>query len=487
MIDFNQPWAMLPESFRALHEQARTVKALQARDAVPLDGTAGVKMRGDVACLYVKGVLARYHDWLLDFLGGCSYGEIMKDLTRVLENPAAKSVLFVVNSPGGVVDGVAELAAAIYAARGKKPMAAYVGGTGASAAYFLTAAAGKIYCASTAVVGSIGVITSLVDETGALADAGLKEFELVSSQSPNKSQRPADASYRARVQQRIDDMAQVFVNDVAKYRGVRPQTVIDKYGAGDVMVGQRAVDAGLADEISDVETVIARLQKQAEQSRNVFTMPSSKAAVSTGNGKGQAMAAITTPSNDIYSGRDQCAQCQCSLSKGDIRFGEECRRSRDSDTAARDAGLDSTRFCSGCARKLDKDDTVYCASDATKNTPKGSMTMKTEKRRAKLGMSMSASAADVKAAWKSRKAAKRAVKATALGLPATATSAQIKATKAAAKAAVPAAPASATPKVWNGKEGRYFTADEVAVMTSSANVQEVAEKLRNLRAKGGQS
>lgn len=259
-----EPWAITQDAFRVVVERT---KALMARDAAPVAETCNVSMRGDVAILHVKGPLFRYHSWITSYLGSSSYGEMRKDLQKILD-AGVQALLVVSDSPGGEVNGMVELADAFFAARARIPnTAVYVSGAGASAAYLLCGAAGKIYCSPTALVGSIGIITSIVDYTKAMAEAGITEYELVSSQSPKKSQQPADASYRARVQSRIDDMAEVFIGRVAQYRAVSTADVIKKYGQGDVLVGQRAVDAGLADAVSDVESVIAELQSRVDRAK----------------------------------------------------------------------------------------------------------------------------------------------------------------------------------------------------------------------------
>lgn len=269
-------WAITPEAFRALVDQSKEPQALMARDAIPLDDTRNASMRGDVGILHVKGPLFRYANWLTSMAGTSSYGQLRKDLQALLDKPEVKAILWVIDSPGGEVNGCQEMADAIYAARSVKPMCAYVSGTGASAAYFLTSAVGMVYCAPTAIMGSIGVITCVYDDTKALADAGLKEFEIVSSQSPKKSQQPGDSAYRARIQQRLDDLADVFIGKVAQYRGITPAAVIKNYGQGDALVGARAYDAGLVDGITDVESVIAGLQAQVSKAAAVagpYTTP----------------------------------------------------------------------------------------------------------------------------------------------------------------------------------------------------------------------
>jgi hypothetical protein len=65
----------------------------------------------------------------------------------------------------------------------------------------------------------------------------------------------------------LDALADVFIDAVAKYRGVSTEMVISKFGGGDVFVGQLAVDAGLADRVATFESVHAELVARTAPSR----------------------------------------------------------------------------------------------------------------------------------------------------------------------------------------------------------------------------
>jgi ClpP class serine protease len=60
-------------------------------------------------------------------------------------------------------------------------------------------------------------------------------------------------------------MAQVFVETVARNRGVATETVLTKFGAGGTFVGKAAVEAGLADSIGSFEAVLAELAASERQ------------------------------------------------------------------------------------------------------------------------------------------------------------------------------------------------------------------------------
>ena len=60
------------------------------------------------------------------------------------------------------------------------------------------------------------------------------------------------------------NVPQMKVETVAENRGVSVETVLDKFGQGDVLVGKDAVSAGLADEIGNFETALQIVSGQKQ-------------------------------------------------------------------------------------------------------------------------------------------------------------------------------------------------------------------------------
>lgn len=256
----NAAWAATPEMVNmvvalALGER-NNVHALERMSGMPAMGTDRATIRDAIAIIPVRGPLSRYG---MGWFSRSTYEQLAKDFNAVLNDPAVKAIVLNIDSPGGEVNGTAELADMINAARGSKPIVAYVGGLGASAAYWLASAADKIVINDTAMLGSIGVLTTYVDWSKFDEKAGIKEYVIVSSQSPYKADTPTTDGGMARIQTMLDNLAEVFVNRVAQFRGVDQAKVLKDYGKGDVLVGQAAIDAGLADEIGSLEGVIASL------------------------------------------------------------------------------------------------------------------------------------------------------------------------------------------------------------------------------------
>lgn len=259
----SEPWALTEPALRTILEiaarQNESPQAVAARLGRELDNTHCVTVRDGVAIIPVNGPLFRYANLFTMVSGASSYEILARDLHVALDDPAIKAIILDVDSPGGEVNGCNEFSDMIYAARGRKPIVAYASGDACSGAYWIASATDEIVCEETACLGSIGVVAVYEDATKAKEMAGVKTIEIVSSQSPLKRADPSTDAGRGVIQTRIDALASVFVERVARNRGVSGAEVEKSYGRGDVLVGRHAVEAGLADRTGSLEGLIAEL------------------------------------------------------------------------------------------------------------------------------------------------------------------------------------------------------------------------------------
>jgi len=279
-----QAWAILPEmltTILSIAARETDPEAVAAKLGRPLENTYQVEMRDGVAVIPVHGAVMRYANLFTRVSGATSIEQLALDFNQALENPAVKGIVLNIDSPGGTVAGVNELADMIYAARGRKPITAYVSGMGASAAYWLASSADEIVMDATASVGSIGVVSVQTDDTERKAKAGVKEIQIVSSVSPRKRPDLSTETGRADVQAMVDSLANVFVNTVARNRGVAAESVLSKYGQGGLMVGIDAVSAGMADRIGSLEQVIAGLAGDVKRGKPMTEQLRSESPVIT--------------------------------------------------------------------------------------------------------------------------------------------------------------------------------------------------------------
>lgn len=188
------------------------------------------------------------------------YADVLGAVRTALASEASTVVLWI-DSPGGEVAGTFDCARdmrAAAAASGKK-LIAFTEGRMCSAAYALGCAADEIVAADTAEVGSVGTIVDVLDASAALAAQGLKHTLVKSGARKgdvNPTQPLTDAA-EAAVQQRVDDMAEVFLDWVGKRRDMRPSAV--RALEADFFVGERARAKGLVDRIESWSALMSRL------------------------------------------------------------------------------------------------------------------------------------------------------------------------------------------------------------------------------------
>lgn len=261
----NADWAIEENYFRnvmlPIASRLNSPQSVEAYREQPLEKTEKVKVRNGVAIIPITGPIFRYANFFTYYSGGTSVTSLARDFNAALEDPSVYSIMFEINSPGGEVTGINELGNMIYNARKKMPMTARVGGLMCSAALWLGVQAGDVAIDETALVGSIGVMTTYTDDRKWMEKVGLEELEFISSQSPYKNAPPYTDEGRKRIQARLDALCQIFGDAVARGRDVSIKTVWDKFGQGDVFVGQAAIDAGLADRFGSYEETLRLLAK----------------------------------------------------------------------------------------------------------------------------------------------------------------------------------------------------------------------------------
>jgi ClpP class serine protease len=272
-------WAILDEYLelmgaiveRDLDNQAGIVEAIEKRFGTHLAGTRETTVRDGVAIIPITGPLFRYASFFTDISGATSFERLAVDIGNAMDSPEVAHVIFDVNSPGGEVDGAAETAELIASFRGHKPMTSYISHLGASAGYWLAAAADEVLVAETAMVGSIGAVLGVVDRSARDEKQGIKRMEFVSAQSPDKRVDPFSDDQgekdraRAILQGLVDKMGAVFVEKVAGYRGMSAEAVIETKGG--LLIGSDAVAAGLADGVGTLEGIIDALTGASAESR----------------------------------------------------------------------------------------------------------------------------------------------------------------------------------------------------------------------------
>lgn len=267
------PWAIQPEKLAEIVGIYEThlkgdkidIAALEARIGQPLANSQAreYQMVDGVAIIAVDGPIAPKANLFTQVSGGASAQIIEQQVRDAALDPAVRSILLDIDSPGGSVQGVPEVAAAVRDAAGRKPVVAWTAGTMASGAYWIASQTDRIYIgnATSPVLGSVGVVATHVDVSRAEQARGIKTTEITAGKYKRiaSSYEPLSAEGRATIQDQVDAIYEGFVEAVAEGRDVSVRTVLSKMADGRVFIGKQAVEAGLADGVLSRDAVIEQL------------------------------------------------------------------------------------------------------------------------------------------------------------------------------------------------------------------------------------
>jgi signal peptide peptidase SppA len=293
------PWALTPSKFTEVQElYLRHVRgqSLSSDALEQLRAAAVIKLKpktdqpdpyqnmNGVAVVDIAGVISKKMNLFSDISGGVSTQLIGRAVNQALQDPSVRAILLNIDSPGGAVDGTQELAKQIFAARAQKPIVAYTDGMMASAAYWIGAAAEQIYISGdTTEVGSIGVVATHVDVSKFQEASGIKTTEIVAGKFKRvaSSYAPLSDMGRATIQEQVDHVYSVFVQDVATFRGVSPETVVKDMADGRIFIGRQAIEHGLVNGQRSLDALITELStRRIQGGRMNGTAPESTATIS---------------------------------------------------------------------------------------------------------------------------------------------------------------------------------------------------------------
>jgi signal peptide peptidase SppA len=215
------------------------------------------QMDSGIRMIDIFGTIAQRANIMTEMSGGVSTEILNKEFQAALADPSVSGILLNINSPGGTVHGMQTLSDSIRAGRKKKPVCAYTDGLMCSAAYFIGSAASALIASETSQVGSIGVALTHYDMSKRDEDNGVKRTEIFAGRYKRMASdnKPLDKEGREYLQEMVDKYYTVFVEAVAKNRGVSTKKALEM-ADGRIFIGNEALDAGLVDHIGNLDTAV---------------------------------------------------------------------------------------------------------------------------------------------------------------------------------------------------------------------------------------
>jgi signal peptide peptidase SppA len=277
------PWALMPERLNAMTAVlARWSQGASAPEDVLARIDANRNARearrqavssaagGGIAVLPLYGVVTQRGNMVDDVSGPGSVSTqvFAQALRQALADDTVSQILIDIDSPGGSVYGVSELADEIAAARTLKPVVAIANSLAASAAYWLGAQADELYVTPGGEVGSIGVWQAHFDYSQALAAEGVTPT-LISAgkyKVEGNPYAPLDEEAQGFMQSRVDDYYGAFTKAVARGRSIPIAQVRDGMGQGRVLGADAALAENMVDGVATFDAVLKQMRSRAKAS-----------------------------------------------------------------------------------------------------------------------------------------------------------------------------------------------------------------------------
>ncbi len=236
---------------------------------LPAEAAASKPIRaapGKVAVIPLLGPVEQRYSSRLAKAGGTSLEEIHVALDAVLADDSVSTIVLDIDSPGGSVYGVEELADKIYSCRERKRTYGIANSMACSAAYWIGTAAETLLVTPGGNVGSVGVYCVHVDESEALKQAGLRLTPVYAGQYKVECApwSPLGEEARQYLQESVNRTYSRFLDTVARHRGLSKQEVRDNFGQGRTVDAEEAVQRGMADRVLSMDELLGRLLGRKE-------------------------------------------------------------------------------------------------------------------------------------------------------------------------------------------------------------------------------
>ena len=198
---------------------------------------------------------------VVEIFGAIGGGVRVPVYSRILDglriDKRFKAVIVDIDSPGGTASGSELLYHSLLRVAKEKPVVAYIRGTGASGAYYISCAANTIVALPTALVGSIGVIYLRPVLQQLLQKLGVSFSVYKGGRLKDMTGfwRSPTSEEESKFTGLIDEIYDSFVRAVAAGRHMEEGRVRE-FATGEIFTGRGAKERGLVDELGDFDTAL---------------------------------------------------------------------------------------------------------------------------------------------------------------------------------------------------------------------------------------
>ena len=214
---------------------------------------------GSDAIIQIIGPTTYKYDFWSWLMGGTSYQGLMKKLQDANADESVERIILLMDTPGGQVTGLKEVAAAIK--NSAKEVITFIDPCCASAGLYMASQCSRIVGVPSAEIGSLGTQTVRYSEFRALEEQGIDVKVIKAEIGPYKNLghplEPLSEEAIAEAQQRVDKMGEEFLATVAEGRGVTYDFARENFGGGRMLFADDAIAVGLMDEVMSLSELVS--------------------------------------------------------------------------------------------------------------------------------------------------------------------------------------------------------------------------------------
>ncbi len=247
-----RPWLITPEGYATVRQLVERKIAGELLDAISdfINPRPKASVDADgIGHVHVTGIIGQGLSKLERACANTDTADVMDEVNGVAAE-GAQGILLHIDSPGGTVTGVPELADDLSALANQVPMVAHTNSLMASAAMWIGSAADAVFSTKSADVGSVGVYIPWVDYSARFEERGLKPDPIVNDGADLKAlgfTGSLSEAQREELQASVNETATQFQEFVAANR---PPLDTEAVYRGGTFSGTRAHEVGLTDGIA---------------------------------------------------------------------------------------------------------------------------------------------------------------------------------------------------------------------------------------------
>ena len=228
---------------------------------------AGYAVIQGVAVIQLHGLLVHRLGCIGPWNGMTGFDGIRAALLNVASDRAIRAIALDIDSPGGELSGLFDLADTISACGASKPIWAMLNEDALAGAYVLASACDQVSVPRTGSTGSIGVVALFPDISKALNQAGVKVtvFQFGDRKADGTPELPLTGDAATRFQAEVDKLGALMVETVARNRKLSTAKVTAQQAG--TYLGRDGVTAGLADLVAAPDVAMGALLDELRPAR----------------------------------------------------------------------------------------------------------------------------------------------------------------------------------------------------------------------------